>query len=73
MSTMNLSITINIEHKLFVSPTYCANLCRRVVDALLIADADLKKSRIFIRNAKGCKDWCSLLLAHLRNLFKQYL
>lgn len=68
-----LDTTDNLKHKLLIALTYTAGLRRQEVQNLRLADVDLKRNRIFIKNSKGQKDRYSLFSQHLHQLFLDYL
>ena len=68
-----ISASSNIKHKLLIAIAYGAGLRRGEIKNLLISHVDLKKNRIFIKDAKGGKDRYSLLSAQLHKLIKRYI
>ncbi len=65
-----LSVTENIKHKLLLSIIYGAGLRRSEAKNLLMENIDIKRSRILIKDAKGGKDWYSLLPGQVKILCK---
>jgi site-specific recombinase XerD len=68
-----LNTTENLKHKLVISLAYTAGMRRQEIQNLKLVDIDLKRNRIFIKDAKGKRDRYSLFSKHLHDQFKTYL
>ncbi len=68
-----LNTTDNVKHKLVIALGYTAGMRRQEIQNLKLCDIDLKRNRIFIKDAKGKRDRYSLFSRHLHDLFKAYL
>jgi site-specific recombinase XerD len=63
---------LNKKHKLLVALTYSAGLRRSEMQALKLADINLKAGQIYIHQAKGRKDRITILPDKLQKLIREY-
>lgn len=68
-----ISSTSNLKHQLLIAMAYGGGLRRKEVQNLRLADVDLKRNLLFIKDSKGKKDRYTLFSQQLHDLYQAYL
>ena len=63
----------NLKHRCILTMIYSAGLRLGEVTKLKLTDLQFEQHRIFVRNAKGKKDRCTILAQKAESLLKEYL
>lgn len=63
----------NLKHRCILTMIYSAGLRLGEVTKLKLTDLQFEQHRIFVRNAKGKKDRCTILAQKAESLLKEYM
>jgi len=63
----------NLKHRCILTMVYSAGLRLGEVTKLKLTDLQFEQHRIFVRNAKGKKDRCTILAQKAESLLKEYM